>query len=493
MDDFDPVWYLLYKHMKSGRYIPTTISNVPVASMTDAAAKPVRELIIDIDPVQYLHGYDYPWPAGGGSNIWDEQWEVGGIGDNGFDNSETNRIRSKNYIPVSESTSYYFCIPSPYSEKCFYYDANKDFISSSGGFNTARVETTPAGSAYMRFSTSASYGTTYQNNIAINYPASVTTYSPFANICPITGWQGATIADISDYQQYFAGLLAGTYGYVDLGTLTWERNTSYSRPRFISPLSGAKDGGSTLTGSGYVNVSTLSSLLNTDKAVLLINGEVQITDSDYSDKDAFTTAMNGVYLIYERMTPSTPVTPAQYNTLLSAFGVDGWLVAIDWTDEAGTVYGGTLDPLTGLLTVSMAKVDLETLDWIAMGTPDVFSAVAPTYKYVNNANMICSDYQKVAPVSSHTGMANKPDFSFTYFWYNDNNPYYAFYIKDSRYSDAATLTAALNNVAVIYPLDTPVTIQLTPTQIRLLKGSNNIWATTGDINTLVYLKDPKLS
>lgn len=38
---------------------------------------------------------------------------------------------------------------------------------------------------------------------------------------------------------------------------------------------------------------------------------------------------------------------------------------------------------------------------------------------------------------------------------------------------------------VVYELDTPITIQLTPTQISTLQGANNIWADTGDV-TVTY-------
>jgi hypothetical protein len=43
------------------------------------------------------------------------------------------------------------------------------------------------------------------------------------NVRPISGWTGAKVANISDSekQPYFAGLLNGTYGFVDLGTLNW--------------------------------------------------------------------------------------------------------------------------------------------------------------------------------------------------------------------------------------------------------------------------------
>ena len=42
-----------------------------IVSVNDGAnGLPVKDLTISIDPVQDLHGYDYPWPAGGRGNIF---------------------------------------------------------------------------------------------------------------------------------------------------------------------------------------------------------------------------------------------------------------------------------------------------------------------------------------------------------------------------------------------------------------------------------------
>ncbi|MGJ1042724.1 hypothetical protein ACR77V_12870, partial [Staphylococcus epidermidis] len=43
-------------------------------------------------------------------------------------------------------------------------------------------------------------------------------------------------------------------------------------------------------------------------------------------------------------------------------------------------------------------------------------------------------------------------------------------------------------VQIMGVLNTPITYQLTPTQIRTLVGNNNIWADTGDIISGKYFK-----
>jgi hypothetical protein len=54
-------------------------------------------------------------------------------------------------------------------------------------------------------------------------------------------------------------------------------------------------------------------------------------------------------------------------------------------------------------------------------------------------------------------------------------------VRDDRYSDATQFKAAMNGVQLVYELATPLTYQLTPTQVKSLLGSNNVWADCGKI------------
>ena len=48
-----------------------TVGPSNVVSVDDAIATPASDVTIGIEPVQDLQGYDYPWPAGGGKNLFD--------------------------------------------------------------------------------------------------------------------------------------------------------------------------------------------------------------------------------------------------------------------------------------------------------------------------------------------------------------------------------------------------------------------------------------
>ena len=109
-------------------------------------------MIYDFVPEQDLNGYARPWPAGGGANQWDEVWEVGALNSNNganYDQDKT-RIRSKNYIPITDTNDYYVCSPATLTTIC-YYNSSKTFISSASSVFGNSYITPPENYAFMRF------------------------------------------------------------------------------------------------------------------------------------------------------------------------------------------------------------------------------------------------------------------------------------------------------------------------------------------------------
>lgn len=111
-----------------------------------------------------------------GTNLWDEQWEGGSIGTDGLDTLDNTKIRSKNYIPISPNTAYYYKTPSTLGLR--YYDRNKTHLGSSRNVAVKNgAKTSPANAYYLRFLVVDT--TTYNNDISINYPATDTEYHPY--------------------------------------------------------------------------------------------------------------------------------------------------------------------------------------------------------------------------------------------------------------------------------------------------------------------------
>ena len=124
-----------------------------------------------------------------GVNQWDEEWELGNIdGNTGAKMADNRMIRSKNYIKCVENTVYKAVIDNGNTNQMviYFYDVNKNFIPYTGagsynnGYNSsAGLPTTPAGTCFMLFRLTTEYGTTYNNDISINYPSTDTSYHAY--------------------------------------------------------------------------------------------------------------------------------------------------------------------------------------------------------------------------------------------------------------------------------------------------------------------------
>lgn len=111
-----------------------------------------------------------------GKNIWDEEWELGGISSStGANTSSNTTIRSKNYTRVYSGLNYYV-----YKKEGIgaingrFYDKNKNYI----GYGSLNQETTFSENvAYIRFQVSNM--TEYKDGICIAISATPITYEPY--------------------------------------------------------------------------------------------------------------------------------------------------------------------------------------------------------------------------------------------------------------------------------------------------------------------------
>ena len=160
----------------------------------------------------------------------------------------------------------------------------------------------------------------------------------------------------------------------------------------------------------------------------------------------------------------------------------------DYTTDLGqTVYGGTLDVVSGELTVTMAAVDMGTLTWVTASTSGGISGFATsdlTLRKAGAFNLLCSAY--ATATSGHGWGANMRDKTIVGLSNGRN-----VYIRDDDYTDAAAFKAAMNGVQLVYELSTPQTYQLPPVEVKTLLGQNNIFADTGNVS-VEYPADTKI-
>lgn len=150
----------------------------------------------------------------------------------------------------------------------------------------------------------------------------------------------------------------------------------------------------------------------------------------------------------------------------------------DHTVSLGQTVGrGILNVTTGELTITHKIIDLGSLTW------STTSAKGGGIRFISNAtdakraagdtsipDIMCEIYEAVSPQNTYNYVVGIS--------VNSNSQQFLAY---DDYATAAEFKAAVTGHKVLYELDTPITVQLTPEEILTITGENNISANSGDI------------
>ena len=137
--------------------------------------------------------------------------------------------------------------------------------------------------------------------------------------------------NVTDLASYIRGIYQGNYGFVDLGSLTWsvyqiDPNAHRFQTTTLLPMPQEYTNPNMLCSDRYTTSSwAIGAATNTDLVIYKDSaGHIFVNDMAYSDANDFKTSLNGVYLIYELSTPTTPtITQAQLTAICTAWGVSG--------------------------------------------------------------------------------------------------------------------------------------------------------------------------
>ena len=249
-----------------------------------------------------------------GVNVWDEEWELGSYDNSGAPVPNNTIIRTKNFIGVKPSKEYW--IQSPINGVLYWYDASKTFISLESFNSNGQLKTAPANAVYLRFRLASTYGTTYNNDISINYPSTDHAYHAYRGT-PITFTLGQTV--YGGYVDAIAGKCVVTMIAKDMGDLTWTNDTNRTGNFYTTAISDVPDN------SNFAVVCSSYAVDNTKNANTIQDGQLSAM-SNYGGrrifvkdvaKDSMTgaqfkTAVTGQTLIVTLATPVeislTPVT-----------------------------------------------------------------------------------------------------------------------------------------------------------------------------------------
>lgn len=466
----------------------------------------LKSLTASIEPQQDLNGYDRPWAPGAGKNLW----PFGDVTING-QNSFTfpKYLSSGEYsfsaVITSDDTSYSTnCVLVLYSDNTYgpYIQVGRN-QRASGSF-TASKEIKALYLYASTNSTTASGKTAIFKDVQVEKATTATAYAPYSNICPVSGWD--EVNTVVSGKNLFGGIgfaeaFENTYSYsldaenkkftfvrgyaesVQLPfNVKWKPNTRYSV--LLSYYSSGDnscirvnytDG----TGESFV-VPNSSGVKST--AILRTNQNKTVKDFRLS-----WVVVNAVNCYYDEC--------GIFEGDITADQFEPYNATTHTTDLGRTVYGGLVDVVKGELTINrvFAQFDSSTEYRIA-GIARVNGHWAASITNITNVSKFVKQNSSVISSVSPSNMVYSSGTVTGFCKSLLDYPIIILMDDDSGLDETATtqqIQDATNSWVhehtpqIVYELAEPYTIELTPTQIELLTGTNNIWSDTGSVDVVL--------
>lgn len=361
---------LLIEWLKESAVTEKFLDFAPILTFSDSAGKPLVEGKVKIEPVQDLHGYDNPWPAGGGKNLFDITKATNNSrGPYGLQITFDGDYIKITGASVSTGTGA-FAVVANYADDSLSgkgyvlqaFDVTGGTINSIYGFRTTTER-------QVAIAINREEGVEVNMSFRLSVAASSqNAWTPYENICPISGHTEVSVVkcgknltsvtELSDIRSFWGTnwldqvtelnkLPVGTYTI----TVNFETKsiTSGSNPTVGAPYIRA------LVNGGYVNLTTYSVIQDSSPSVGKIYTKTVTFTITEQTKGKITQcylycggggAGIGTYKLYnvqiENSSSATAYEPYQGETYTITLG--------------DTIYGGVLDVTTGELTVDRAKI-----------------------------------------------------------------------------------------------------------------------------------------
>ena len=433
-------------------YLLKSVANLPqaIASFNDGEDMVMPSLKVAIEPQQDLHGYDSPWVGGAGKNKLNVNADMPSItGLSIIKNTDGS-------IKINGSVSSLTWIPLTTSGSLFVGGTNYTLSGcpSDGGSSTYQIDirtTNTLGNLYQNVvdrgdsisfvgtGDTAYVGILIRPNVSVNttfYPQielgeQATTFAPYSNICPISGWDEA---DVTRCGGNLFNLINGTYTptnrtitinnqtihYVNNGAVGLNYILRGSLNAWKTPkLSAGKTYSFKFTENGNIGFT------NVQLEIIHDDGTITNIDSGSSATLSKDGKVNDLKCDFISTTPNTEADiTLQLEVGAQATTYEPYNGQIYTIDLDGTRYGGEVDVVNGIFTP------------------------APYYASYNGETL--------------TGE-----------WISDRDKY--------EVGVTPTIGAQVVNIGAS---GTPVSIL--PTAIKSLRGVNNVYANTGDIKDAEY-------
>lgn len=503
---------------------PTDIAKGVIASFPDGAnGIPFKSHKATISPVQNLNGYDYPWVGGAGNNIIGNFSLANSV--TATDVTATKQADGSTYIlngtagaqrdiyvcavgnhPIDEG-NYILYAPtgtgingtSDYCDMAIQKGSTIRYITT-GGSTASKSFTIESGEyirgIFIRVASGVNVTGKTVTPMIVRGTSAPTSYLPYSNICPITGWTGANV--VRTGRNVVPNLAESvtksgiTYTVNSDGSVHISGTATANTSLDIVPLptleNYLKDGAT----YKFFNNGSSSSTYRMRVAVREGDSTTTVFLNDYTSNtftvNKATTHYRGFQVyIGNGCTVNTTIYPMLMfadETDTSYEQYQGNIYPISF---GSTVYGGTLDVKTGVLTVDRRIVTVGSLNWTYDSTvPRFYSSaqsdlLAPATNNVPAENSISSAYRLIylnrmaVETSGVYALSTGKAIS----------------VKDTDYTSASDFKAGRSDEQFVFKLATPQTVQLSPTEIVSLLGHNNVWADTGETE-VIYRADTSL-
>lgn len=495
---------------------PTAEASGSIVSFENGAdGIPMESLSVAVEPTQDLHGYSHPWPAGGGKN----KLKIKDKNSSGITGSYNT---SGEYVIIGTSGSVAaYCdfqpVTLPAGSYTFSISTLPDGLSSAynkngswaglvtDGKTITLTEETEIG-GYISIPANTEVNTTIKIQLEIGSTA--TAWTPYSNICPISGRTGLSVYRTGknlfnphlyagiDYNPTVGAAVTLTDAaqqFTDNGSgvFTLTISSTCRQYSIVIPVVEVNNYHVKFSCSSSGQMGTTRGFLDANHKVLQKFNSTDVSQSYNYNMVVPTGAAYFYMVITNRSTASATLTLTQPQFEIGSAATtyepyNGTTYAVDWTSEAGTVYGGTLDVVTGELVVNKVCVSLNpSWYWYVGATQPNGLTVVSTTGFPSHVvgGEICSHYKR-STTPYIVGLALGEFITAAtsaYFCFKGSSGGTADEFKEYLTAQATAGTP----VQVVYELATPLTYQLTPQEVATLLGANRVWSDAGDIS-LVY-------
>ena len=459
-------------------------------SLTEAD---VTELTVGIEPVQDLNGYDAPWVGGAGKNLYNAS-AINNLSSNGVTATVSNGTITLN--GTATANAFFTVLDTGYANKQYTFSLNNPvansgvravFRDANGNYHTDNqvntvnkvITFTDEPNSISLYVTS---GTTLSNfvvkpQLELGYTA--TAWQPYSNICPIYPF-GKNMFDSSIFA-------------TDTGTtITFH---PYAVP----------NGTYTMSSEDFPLVADSANVFFASGNVSSTSGISTINNGVYKNRPRTITVTDGYYTVLYRTQSGNTNNPKNYkwqieqgSTATSYVPYNTLSVYVEPTyDESAdptatvalgqTVYGGTLDVVSGKLTIThkyqlidgtsgatrlddnrcSVPIDSNSVTWTDVNHADG-KIISDRFENLSNGDSTIKAGILIRANGTHNAVISLRGTGLTV-------------------NTTADWTTWLTNnpTQTVYELETPTEVDLTPTQITTLLGTNNIWA-DGQISELTF-------